>query len=150
MPCSQCREGEWAAVQATCPCRLALWEPHHRKLSQRNTGMGLLEQTSQSAWFLFCFVFLRYVGLSPLWPLPLRSTGSGRVGSAAMAHGPSRSAARGIFLDRGTNPCPLHRQVDSQPLRHQGSPKVLVFIMMLCVLAKESTYRSLGFQSCYV
>ncbi|XP_032476981.1 tropomodulin-3 isoform X4 [Phocoena sinus] len=63
-----------------------------------------------------------YTGLSLLWPLPLRSTGSGRAGSAAMAHGPSRSAACGIFLDRGTNPCPLHRQADSQPLRHQGSP----------------------------
>ncbi|XP_060013491.1 protein cordon-bleu isoform X5 [Lagenorhynchus albirostris] len=39
-----------------------------------------------------------------------------------MAHGPSRSAACGIFPDRGTNPRPLHRQADSQPLRHQGSP----------------------------
>ena len=66
------------------------------------------------------FFFLRYAGLSPLWPLPSRSTGSGRAGSAAMAHGPSRSAACGIFPDRGTNPCPLHRQVDSQPLRHQS------------------------------
>ena len=81
---------------------------------------------------LFCFVlFLRYAGLSLLWPhplrpLPLRSTGSGRAGSAAMAHGPSRSAACGIFLDRGTNPCPLHRQADSQPLRHQGSPESLL------------------------
>ncbi|XP_066878792.1 DNA-directed primase/polymerase protein isoform X4 [Kogia breviceps] len=50
------------------------------------------------------------------------SKGSGRAGPAAMAHGPSYSAACGIFLDRGTNPCALHRQVDSQPLRHQGSP----------------------------
>ena len=46
-----------------------------------------------------------------------------RAGSAAGAHGPSRSAARGILPDRGTNPCPLHRQADSQPLRHQGSPR---------------------------
>ncbi|XP_066874059.1 carbonic anhydrase-related protein isoform X1 [Kogia breviceps] len=61
-------------------------------------------------------------GLSLLWPLPLRSTGSGRAGSAAMAHGPSRSAACGIFPDRGMNPRPLNRQADSQPLRHQGSP----------------------------
>ncbi|XP_066873589.1 telomeric repeat-binding factor 1 isoform X2 [Kogia breviceps] len=36
--------------------------------------------------------------------------------------GPSRSAARGIFPDWGTNPCPVHRQADSQPLCHQGSP----------------------------
>ena len=70
-------------------------------------------------FFYFCF---RYVGLSLLWPLPLRSTGSGRTGSAAMAHGPSRSAACGIFPDRGTNLRPLHQQADSQPLRHQGSP----------------------------
>ncbi|XP_066867884.1 homeobox protein Nkx-2.2 isoform X3 [Kogia breviceps] len=27
-----------------------------------------------------------------------------------------------IFLDRGTNQRPLHQQVDSQPLHHQGSP----------------------------
>ncbi|XP_067588527.1 ly6/PLAUR domain-containing protein 8 isoform X2 [Pseudorca crassidens] len=44
--------------------------------------------------------------------------GSGRTGPATTAHGPSRSAARGIFPDRSTNPCPLHRQADSQPLRH--------------------------------
>ena len=42
-----------------------------------------------------------------------------------MAHGLNCSAACGIFLDRGLNPCPLHWQVDSQPLRHQGSPTVL-------------------------
>ena len=37
----------------------------------------------------------------------------------------SRSAARGIFPDQGSNPCPLHWQADSQPLRQQGRPKVL-------------------------
>ncbi|XP_060142816.1 max-interacting protein 1 isoform X2 [Globicephala melas] len=49
--------------------------------------------------------------------------GSGRAGSAAMAHGPSCSAACGISPYRGTNPCPLHRQADSQPLCHQASPE---------------------------
>ena len=72
---------------------------------------------------LFFFFPLQYAGLSLLWPLPLWSTGSGRTGSAAMAHRPSCSAACGIFPDRGTNPCPLHQQADSQPLRHQGSPE---------------------------
>ena len=72
---------------------------------------------------------MRYTGLSLLWPLPLRSTGSGRTGSAAMAHGPSRSAACGIFPDRGTNPCPLHRQADSQPLCHQGSPRIIFKVL---------------------
>ena len=60
--------------------------------------------------------------LSPLRPLPLRSTGSRRAGSAIVAHGPSRSVACGILPDQGSNPCPLHWQADSQPLRHQGSP----------------------------
>ncbi|XP_073664432.1 NADP-dependent malic enzyme, mitochondrial isoform X2 [Tursiops truncatus] len=48
------------------------------------------------------------------------NTGSGRAGSAAMAHGLSRSVACGIFPDWGTNPCHLHRKTDSQSLRHQG------------------------------
>ena len=39
-----------------------------------------------------------------------------------MAHGPSCSAACGIFPDQGSNPCPLNWQADSQPLRHQESP----------------------------
>ena len=55
-------------------------------------------------------------------PLLLRSTGSRRAGSVVVAHGPSRSAACGIFPDQGSNPCPLHWQADSQPLCHQGSP----------------------------
>ena len=63
-------------------------------------------------------------GLSLSRPLLLRSTGSRRAGSANVAHGPSRSAACGIFPDQGSNPCPLHWQVGSQPLRHQGSPRV--------------------------
>ncbi|XP_060025018.1 bcl-2-like protein 11 isoform X2 [Lagenorhynchus albirostris] len=82
-----------------------------------------LSAMAPGLWHEMLSFFLRYAGLSLLWPLPLRSTGSGRTGSAAMAHGPSRSAACGIFPDRGTKPCPLHRQADSQPLRHQGSPK---------------------------
>ena len=57
----------------------------------------------------------------------LRSTGSRRAGSAVVAHGASCSTACGIFPDQGSNPCPLHWQADSQPLRHQGSP-VLEFL----------------------
>ena len=61
-------------------------------------------------------------GLSLSRPLLLRSTGSRRAGSVIVAHGPSCSAACGIPPDQGSNPCPLHWQADSQPLRHQGSP----------------------------
>ena len=67
----------------------------------------------------------RCAGLSLSWPLFLRSTGSRRAGSVIVAHGPSCSAACGIFPDQGSNPCALHWQEDSQPLRHQGSPASL-------------------------
>ena len=65
----------------------------------------------------------RCAGLSLSRLLLLRSTGSRRADSVIVAHGPSCSAACGIFPDQGSNPCPLHWQADSQPLRHQGSPR---------------------------
>ena len=65
----------------------------------------------------------RCAGLSLSRPLLLRSTGSSHAGSVVVAHGPSCSAACGIFPYQGSNPCALHWQADSQPLRHQGSPK---------------------------
>ena len=65
-------------------------------------------------------------GLSPSWPLLPWSTGSRRAGSVVVAHGPSCSAACGIFPDQGSNPCRLHWQADSQPLHHQGSPGLSV------------------------
>ena len=64
----------------------------------------------------------RCAGLSLSRPLLLRSTSSRRAGSVVVAHGPSCSAACGIFPDQGSHPCPLNWQADSQPLRHQGSP----------------------------
>ena len=70
----------------------------------------------------------RYTGLSLLRPLLFWSTGSRRAGSATVAHRPSCSAARGILPDQGSNPCPLHWQADSQPLRHQRSPILSDFI----------------------
>ena len=64
----------------------------------------------------------RCAGLSLSRPLLLRSTDSRRAGSVVVAHGPRCSVACGIFPDQGSNPCLLHWQADSQPLRHQGSP----------------------------
>ena len=69
----------------------------------------------------------RCAGLSLSRPLLLRSTGSRRAGSVIVAHGPSCSVACGIFPHQGSNPCPLHWQTDSQPLRHQGSPPAWFF-----------------------
>ena len=95
-----------------------------------------------------CWVFVSVRGLSPVAasgghsssrcaglllsrPLLLQSTGSRRAGSAIGAHGPSCSAARGILPDQGPNPCPLHWQADSQPLRHQGNPKRDLLILLI-------------------
>ena len=73
----------------------------------------------------------RCAGLSLSRPLLLRSAGSSRAGSVAVAHGLSCSAACGILPDQGSNPCPLHWQADSQPLRHQGSPVQILNTMFL-------------------
>ena len=48
-----------------------------------------------------------------------------------MVHGLRCSTACGIVPDQGSNPCPLHWQADSQPLRHQGSP-------LLCFMVHNS------------
>ena len=82
----------------------------------------------------------RRTGLSPSRPLLLRSTGSRRAGPAIVARGPSCSAACGILPDQGSNPCPLHQQADSQPLRHQGSPSS-EFLLSLKV--SESSIESI-------
>ena len=81
---------------------------------------------------------LQCAGPSLSRPLLLRSTGSRRAGSVVVAHGPSRSAACGIFPDQGSNLRPLHWQADSQPLHHQGSP-------LMCLL-KSNTKANLFFQ----
>ena len=109
----------------------------------RNVYLGLLPifffKFYLFIYFWLCWVFVSVQGLSPVAasrghsssrcaglslsrPLLLRSTGSRCAGSVIVAHGPSCSAVCGIFPDQGSNPCPLHWQADSQPLRHQGSP----------------------------
>ena len=83
----------------------------------------------------------RCAGLSLSQPLLLRSTSSRRAGSVVVAHGPSCSAACGTFLDQGSNPCPLHWQADSQPLRHQGSP------WLFCLITLNSSGQLMGLGS---
>ena len=46
--------------------------------------------------------------------------------SVAVAYGLNCSEACGIFLDQGSNLCPLHWQADSYPLYHQGSPCLIL------------------------
>ena len=64
------------------------------------------------------------------WTGSVVARGLQRAGSAAVAHRPSHSAACGILPDQGSNPCPLHWQVDSQTLCHQGSPFFFFFLML--------------------
>ena len=71
------------------------------------------------------FSSLQCAGFSLRWLLLLRSTGSRRAGSVVVAcrlsstgsvvvaHGLSCSTACGIFMDQGSNLCPLHWQADS-------------------------------------
>ena len=87
------------------------------------------------------------LGLSLSQPLLLQSTGSRHAGTVVVVHGPSRSAACGILPDRGTNPCPLHWQADSQPLHHQGNPNFLLISICMEYIFPSLTfslYLSLG------
>ena len=67
---------------------------------------------------------LQVCGLPQLWHVGsvVVARGLQSTGSVVVAHGFSCSSACGIFLDQGSNVCPLCWQVDSQPLCHQGSP----------------------------
>ena len=60
-------------------------------------------------------------GLQQLQLLCVVARGLESTGLVITAHRLSFSVAHGIFLDQGLNPRPLHRQVDSYPLHHQGS-----------------------------
>ena len=55
-----------------------------------------------------------------LWACRLQ--GLRHVGSGVVPCRLRCSVACRIFLDQGSNPCPLHWQADSYPLGHQGSP----------------------------
>ena len=124
------------------------WEPSLGNLQQTGNTHFFLKVYLLIDWLL-CWVFVsvlglslvaasgghsssRCTGLSLSRPLLLWSTGSRRAGSVVVAHGPSCSAACGIFPDQGSNPCPLHQQADSQPLRHQGSPPFLKLSIPAC------------------
>ena len=70
------------------------------------------------------------------WLLLLQSCGTGThslwlMGPRAcrlQSRGLGCSTICGIFLEQGWNPCFLHWQVDSYPLRHQDSPQINQFI----------------------
>ena len=53
--------------------------------------------------------------------------GSRAPASVVLVHGPSCSMARGIFLDQGSNPHSMHRQMDSCLLHHREVPITAIF-----------------------
>ena len=67
-------------------------------------------------------------GCGPLTVVPslVKHRLQGTQASAVMALRLSCPTACGIFLDQGWNLCPLHQQVDSLPLDHQGSPTTIL------------------------
>ena len=81
------------------------------------------------------------IAASLLW-----GTGSRHAGSVIVAHGPSCSTACGNFPDQGSNPCPLHWQADSQPLRHQGSPRLLFFYVSGATVLRNSLFACVKFR----
>ena len=64
-----------------------------------------------------------------------------------VVHGPSCSVACGIFLDKGSDPCLLHWQVDSLPLSHQGGPWPCLFCLFLSLLLRPRIYLPLFSES---
>ena len=96
--------------------------------------VGALAVVSRGCSLLQC------MGFSLWWLLLLQSTGSRqmgfrscslktlKLGSLVVQYRLSCSAAHGMFLDQGSNPCPLYRPVDSYPLYHQGITLLEVFL----------------------
>ena len=85
-------------------------------------------------WVFVTFLYLWCIGFSLQWlllsqsmgPMVLKLSSYGFQplqcsGSVIMAQGLSCSAACGISLNQGSNPCLLHWQADSLLLSRQGS-----------------------------
>ena len=85
----------------------------------------------------------RCAGLPLSRPLLLRSTGSRRAGSAVVAHGPSRFAARGIFPDQGSNPrVPC---IGRQTLNHCATREALSVSFLMQQFHKYISYQEIIF-----
>ena len=87
-----------------------------------------------------------FAGLSPSRPLLLQSTGSRRAGSVIAAHGPSCSAACGIFRDQGSHPCPLSLAGGFLTTAPPGKPElhVLTWKKNVCCICSSKKCKSLS------
>ena len=67
------------------------------------------------------------------------------AGSVVWVHGLCHPVACGIFPNQGLTLCPLHWQVDSYPLYHQGSPRRCFLRPVMCrVLGEGALGRSVS------
>ena len=76
----------------------------------------------------------QHAGLSFQWVLLQWNTAPELVGSAVVVCGLSCPELCGIFPDQWLNPRPLHWQVSSLPLVHQGSPTLSLVVWGLFLL----------------
>ena len=82
------------------------------------------------AFTLPWFLLLRSPGS---WPISFSSCGFGtlELRLSSCGHWLNYFKACGIFLDQGSNPCPLHWQVDSYPLDWRGSTLCIFLFTMV-------------------
>ena len=98
-------------------------------------------------YFWLCWVFiaaqaslwLRWAGVTICWSVQASQSGKlsccqvwalGVQTSVVGTHGFSCSTVCGILLDQGSNLHPLHWQVDSYPLCHQGRPSAFLISIL--------------------
>ena len=98
-------------------------------LSSWRVQLGTYElyYSLQGTDYFFCF------SSCSSWALESRSV--------VVAHGLSCSTACGIFLDQESEPYPLHQQVGSYSLCHQGSTNIAFYCLSFLVLF-ISSYRA--------
>ena len=72
------------------------------------------------------------------WVVAARGLSDCGTGSVAVAHRLRCCAPCRIFKNQGSNPCPLHWQVDSYPLHHQGSPAPVFCFYVLCFFGHKA------------
>ena len=69
--------------------------------------------------------------------------------SVLVARGLSSSTACGVFSNQGSNPCLLLWQADSLPLSHQGSPDIIIFLMVVFIFGSTGSLLLLGLFSAW-